>query len=152
MTPRMALQEIRDLLEELPSELGEVPTPELVRLGADLGTLTARLKVLTESVKDTLRAQVSPVPGQHILKGPGALCQVTVQEAMPTLRNEVDLVALRRALGADFERLFKVQELVTPREEFAEALQGVEESKIAIILGAVDLTNHKPRMSFQRTP
>lgn len=133
-------------------QLEGASTPELVRLGSDLGAITTKIKVWMEALKDKLRTQVPPTPGQHLLRGVGATCQVTVPKVTPVLRSEVDVSVLRRALGEDFDRLFNVQEVVTPRDDFSEALQGVEDSKVAFVLAAVDLANHKPRISFHEVP
>lgn len=152
MTLRQTIREVLDLLASTPSVPQGTGIPELVRLGADCWEASNKLRVLAEAVKDRLREVGPRTPGQHLLRGPGATCQVTIQAPQPTLQSEVDVEALRQALGPDFHRLFRVQETVLPREDFGDLLQGVDPAKRHIVLAAVDMVDHKPRMSFQRNP
>lgn len=149
MTPREVSAAV-NLVRNITLELEGATTPEMVRLGAEFWALSQRLKVWTETIKDRLRNQVPHTPGQHLLRGTGAICTVTVQATQPVFRPGTDVGALRRSLGEDFGRLFDVQEIVTPREDFEETLQGVDEAKVPAVLAAVDLVNHKPRMSFHK--
>lgn len=152
MTTRDAIRQVLDLLKDMSSIPSGASVPELVRLGADCWDAANKLRAMAEVVKDQLRVVTHKTAGQHLLRGPGAVCQVTIQTPQPTLRQEVDVVTLRQALGPDFQRLFRVQEVVTPREDFEKALLGVDSSKRPLVLAAVDMVDHKPRMSFQRTP
>jgi hypothetical protein len=148
-TLREIVRQVKDLLME-PGILVQAPTQELVRIGADLWTIATRVKVLAEEVKDNLRLQVPATPGQHMLYGPGASGMVTVPRPEPVVRKEVDPGILRDALGADFDHLFEVVTVVTPREGFEDALQRVKDpGRVQIALAAVDLVTHKARVSFQ---
>lgn len=151
-TPRQTIREVLSFLTEVPTLPQGMGVPELVRLGADCWEAATKLRSLTETIKERLRVAAPRTPGQHLLRGPGAVCQVTVQAPQPTLRPEVDVMTLRQVLGPDFLRLFRVQEVVTPREDFEKTLLGVDPSRKALVLAAVDMADHKPRMSFQRTP
>lgn len=146
---RGIVRQVKDLLME-PGTIVQAPAQELVRIGADLWTIATRVKVLAEEVKDQLRTLAPATPGQHLLYGPGASGMVTVQEAQPVLRKEVDPHLLQAALGEDFDRLFEVEVTLKTREGFEEALQGVKlPGRIQIALAAIDLVTPKSRVSFQ---
>jgi len=143
------VKQVKDLLME-PGTIVQAPVPELVRVGADLWTISTRVKVLAEEVKEQIRSLAPTSPGQHLMYGPGASAMVTVQEAQPVLRKEVDPHLLQAALGEDFDRLFEVEVTLKTREGFEEALQRVKlPGRVQIALAAIDLVVPKSRVSFQ---
>ena len=146
-TPGQILNEVQNLLTALGPCLVGKTQPELVRLGADLWAVSNKLTALTEAIKDKLRESVPPTPGQHTLKGPGAMCFATVPTHKPVLRKGVDAVALKRVLGPDFYRVF--EEVPVLREDFAQGLQKVQPQNTPVIMGVLDLSTPKARMSFQ---
>lgn len=131
------------------SRLASAPTPELVRVGAELWEIIQVAKSQIESIKDALRKRTPQTKGQHLLKGPGASCLVTVQDTQPLLRKDLQVRHFRAILGADFDRLFEVTEVVTIRDSFEEAFQQVDPIRRPAVMAAIDLTNPKPRVSFQ---
>lgn len=136
-------------LLDLPEGVAKQPTGDLVRLGADLWTLTGVSRQLAEVVKDLLRSRVPPTPGKYHMTGPGASCHVLVSPPQPVLRKDFDLQALQKGLGADFDRLFEVTQGVTPRADFLDTFQTLPQDKIPALLAALDQVEHRPRVSFQ---
>lgn len=152
MTSHTILVQLLTLLTEIDKmSWRDDPTPGLIRDGSDLWNVAHRIKTQLEAIKDALRERAPRSPGQHQLSGlGGALCTVTVQEAQPVVRKEVDVASLKALLGTDFERLFEVTTLITPKSGFQEALIGVTDpGKVQAVLATLDLPTHKPRVSFQ---
>jgi hypothetical protein len=134
-----------------PTLSGDAPTQDLVQLGASLWTLASLSRTLAEEVKELLRSKVGTTPGQYRLVAPGAACQVTVPTPQPLVRKDCDVQDLQARLGADFYRLFDVIVTVTPRADFQDTLPTMPQDKIAVVLGALDITTHKARVAFQTT-
>lgn len=150
MSPREAIAQARALLGDMSGSIESAPTAELVRLGADLWTIANQVRARVEVIKDLLRARSPLGLNQHLLNGPGATCLITPQSTVPVFRKDVPVAKLRAILGEDFDLLFEVTEMVTPRGEFEEALQRVSSpERVTAVLAALDLVAHKPRVSFQ---
>lgn len=151
----MSLHRLQSVLGQL-SALKDLPERmtllELVRLGADCWEATSQLRTLMETLKDRIRSHVPHTPGQHVLRGSGSVCTVSVPRPQPVVSNNADMVALRRSLGADFDLLFRVQEVVSLKDDFGNTLQRVDPDKQALVLAALNLVDHKPRLSFQKVP
>jgi hypothetical protein len=122
-----------------------------VELGQILWRVINRAQEALEPLKDSLREEGQErqgvTPGRQFLSGRSrnSRCTVTIPPPSIKLRSDVDIGALRKALGHDFEAFFNV--VVTPRREFADRA-AERPDLLQELTKAVDTVTDKPRVSF----
>ena len=122
-----------------------------VEIGCNLWGIAQLSQTVLETIKDNLREEAvqrqQGRPGRQFLSGRtrNSRCTVVIPQPGVKLRKDVDVEALRQALGDDFESFFSLE--VTPRREFAErAAERLD--LLPKLVQAVDTVSDKARVSF----
>ena len=127
----------------------DVPVDDLVRLGYMLWDINRTADTILKSVKESLR----DVACQRNKGAPGSChlsphCTVFVDAAMPRLRPDVSIQALRAALTPEqFDEFFKVK--LALRSGFKDKLSAAKEDTADVVLKTVDFPDSTPRVCFK---
>lgn len=107
---------------------------------------------LIAQIKDIIRERLGKTPGQHLLAGQdGTQCLLTVPSPSFVLAPDINAQNLRQILGpAGFDRLFKVQETLTLRDDFGAELRNLDPAIRLQVMSHLEMSPGKPRVSFQQ--
>jgi hypothetical protein len=131
------------------SEVRALPEHEAIALGWHLHELAELADKRLGLVKTRFRQAVNGSESKRIDGFDGLFCQVTPQTPTVELRKEVDLNALRQALGHRFIGYFEETSTTKPRRNFRELITEANAVDQGVLLGAVTLNPRTPQVRFE---
>lgn len=154
-TPSIQVAEaIRKAIEAIRHLAG----PRIVDQMTALNWLMKAVESEVDELKLIVRKEAfTKLDDSHTVKLDGALgvTRVAFQRPGVTLRTDADLVKLRKALGDDFEKFFRViPEKIEPVKKFSEAMDNYEGPKVIrdLIESSVSYTEKSARVAPPRAP
>lgn len=146
--PQSALASFRRDLAGLRERLRWADVSEVVTIGAVLWEISRLARSGCDEAKVRLRRHhTSTLPGKTVYKGEGsATATLTVSEGL-NLAPGVNVTELRRALGPDFDKIFRVNVSLQPGA--AEVILALPEpARSAAMAAVVQQEDSTPRVVF----